>query len=936
MSAASPTPMGPGSHFTSLGRRTSARQALRKPTSRPAFGRSESQPVVPGAREAPMSANRLESHPSQLQYDATHDSSDDEIPAPMKLSALTKALLNDGGATDASAATAARRPNDALDQQPEPRAMTRRRSYLTRNSSSAVDDRELAPAQVPGPDRPLRESRRHTRTSSAAGAVAPSRQASPARARESSPPPRKRVVRLSNTPSVVPVQPGRLRRSLSTSTTKRPESRAGDMDESMHSAGAAAQADEADINTPAQPVRRVQIAVGSSHKRQSAGSSSGFASRSTGSSMRSDQEGPEDPQTAPRPQSAMGSVSRFGGSASVKSREEQNAQGSVRVKRLGKIPGSFLSGPARRGRRRESEEDRLARENEDGDMMYVQEQDDYPPPEFGRSGAEPQPPSFYESAYRDLAASGSPVSSKELRAGSRRQSHADLRMASLSEAHRVIEAAREEAAREPLEIPSTHDQENEVPAHSAFERPRPSVGLYPEIDQDRKLLRSPSLVEIGCRAVPRAASPERPILASVSQNVQKTPHIVIPMQRPAPPPPPKMSVLDAATATGGAATAKEAAKKRSIILKVNGRSYQRVDCIGRGGSAKVYRVTAENGKMFALKRVNIESADETMLKGYKGEINLLQKLTNVERVIQLYDFELNEEKHVLSVLMEIGELDLNTLLRVRQNQEGAKLDPVFIRYYWKEMLECLAAVHTHNIVHSDLKPANFVMVQGRLKLIDFGIANAIQSEETVNVHRETQVGTPSYMSPESLMDSSHYAFTSANGGRYWHGPRGPKLMKLGKPSDVWSLGCILYQMVYGNSPFGHIQNQMARCQAIINWSHKIDFPEKGIGGVKVPPSLLRTMKKCLDRDQHARPSCTQLLGEDDGFLYPIEYASDVMGAADSLPITEDLLGRIIQSVITRCRDRLPTDGEAIKTWPAAYWTSVRKAIEAKQSEGERR
>jgi serine/threonine-protein kinase TTK/MPS1 len=646
--------MGPGSHFTSLGRRTSARQALRKPTSRPAFSRSESQPAVQTAREAPLSAHCVESQPQQHQYDAMHDSSDDEMPVPMKLSALTKALLNDGGATDAPPAPTARRANNALDHQPEPRVMTRRRSYLTRNSSSAVDDRDPAPAQVLEPDRPLREPRRHTRTSSAAAGAGPSRQTSPARARDSSPPPRKRVVRLSNTPSVAPVQTGRLRRSLSTSTTRRPESHAGDVDESLHSAGAAAPAEEADINTPAQPVRRVQIAIGSSHKRQSAGSSSGFASRSASSSMRNDQEGPEDPQTAPRPQSAMGSVSRFGGSASVKSREEQNAQGSVRVKRLGKIPGSFLSGPARRGRRRESEEDRLARENDDGDMIYGlihgQEQDDYPPPEIGRSGGEPQPPSFYASAYRDLAASGSPVSSKELRAGSRRHSHADLRAASLSEAHKVIEAAREEAAREPLDLPSTHDQENEMPVPSAFEKRRPSAGLYPDKDRDKKPPQSPSLVEIGFRAVPRAASPERPILASLSQNVQKTPHVVIPMQRPAPPPPPKMSVLDAATATGGAATTKEAAKKRSIILKVNGRSYQRVDCIGRGGSAKVYRVTAENGKMFALKRVNIENADETMLKGYKGEINLLQKLTDVERVIQLYDFELNEEKHVLSVV----------------------------------------------------------------------------------------------------------------------------------------------------------------------------------------------------------------------------------------------------------------------------------------------
>lgn len=284
--------------------------------------------------------------------------------------------------------------------------------------------------------------------------------------------------------------------------------------------------------------------------------------------------------------------------------------------------------------------------------------------------------------------------------------------------------------------------------------------------------------------------------------------------------------------------------------------------------------------------------------------------------------------------MEIGELDLYTLLRVRQNPEGSKLDPVFIRFYWKEMLECLAAVHVHDIVHSDLKPANFVVVQGRLKLIDFGIANAIQTDETVNVHRETQVGTPNYMSPESLMDSNHYAFTSAHNGRpFMSGPRGPKLMKIGKPSDVWSLGCILYQMVYGNPPFAHIQNQMVRCQAIINWNHRIDFPEKGLGGVCVPPSLMRTMKHCLNREQHARPTCAELLSENDPFLYPMEYAPGIPGFEDSLPVTEELLGRIIQSVVARCRDRLPPDSESVSAWPAAYWVSVKKAIAQKEKDG---
>lgn len=287
--------------------------------------------------------------------------------------------------------------------------------------------------------------------------------------------------------------------------------------------------------------------------------------------------------------------------------------------------------------------------------------------------------------------------------------------------------------------------------------------------------------------------------------------------------------------------------------------------------------------------------------------------------------------------MEQGELDLNKLLQTRYNHEGSKLDPVFVRFYWKEMLECVSAVHTHDIVHSDLKPANFVLVQGRLKLIDFGIANAIQTEETVNVHRETQVGTPNYMSPESLMDTNQYAFTSANNGRFCIPPglskAAPKLMKLGKASDVWSLGCILYQMVYGTPPFGHIPNQMSRCQAIINWSHAIDFPERGVGGVPVPPSLVRTIRRCLNREQALRPTCDELLAPTDPFLYPIEFDPDVLGerGEKALPMTEEILGRIISSVVQRCRERLPTDGEYIGAWPGAYFSSVRKAVEARQA-----
>ncbi|KAI2472155.1 kinase-like protein [Annulohypoxylon bovei var. microspora] len=897
MSSASPTPAASGHHSTAVARKSSLRSGLR----RPQINRAETNPVSSAA------------HGSKSQF-AGNDSSDDEIPVPMKLSALTKALLNDEGTEpekdNGRVRTRAQSHRPSSPVRAEPEKPAKRRSVLSSSTTSNA------------------EERRHTRASSA---QIPSRPTSPVRSqpsRESSPV-RKRVVRLSASTgnsasaSASQVKPAK-RRSTSSSLAasrngNRPPSRA---DSSMAEDKAnASEVKDKDVNTPAQQGRVVRIVVGSSGNRGRSGSSAqssrptDLASSFHSHAAQSDEnDGPEVPRTAPRQtgSSNPGSASRPG-SNGYRSRYEDNqaVQSSMRVKRVGKVPGSFLSGPARRGRRRQSEEDA---ENEGEPLQSSQEPDGQQP----RDGNDYELVDNLASSYYvpDRLASGSPVSSRSsARASHRRE------LSSAEENGRAIRSRQTSPELDEIliphyripppkpELPAKHDQENEAPP--TFRRNKPSASSFLEkLEKDLPKIPTRPLnpVEVPSSAL-RPTSPERKALGSLNQNTPR---------RAAPAPPPKMSILEAATSTAGAATTVGAAKRRNY-MKVNGKCYTRLDSLGRGGSGKVYRVAADNGKMFALKRVSIEGADENTVRGFKGEIDLLKKLNNVERVVTLYDYEMNEEKQVLSLLMEMGELDLNTLLRLRLSPENARFDPVFVRYYWQEMLECLASVHAHDIVHSDLKPANFVVVQGRLKLIDFGIANAIQTDETVNVHRETQIGTPNYMSPESLIDSNA---TDAAGHRIssMTNPPRPKLMKLGKPSDIWSLGCILFQMVYGTPPFGHIPNQMARCHAIINWQYDIEFRDRGVGGAPVPPSLIRTMKRCLTRDLHLRPTCEELLSRTDPFLYPIE------APEGTLPITEELLGRIIQSVVTRCRDRMPTEAEALSVWPQAYWGSVAKAV----------
>jgi serine/threonine protein kinase len=279
------------------------------------------------------------------------------------------------------------------------------------------------------------------------------------------------------------------------------------------------------------------------------------------------------------------------------------------------------------------------------------------------------------------------------------------------------------------------------------------------------------------------------------------------------------------------------------LVSVANRKYVRLEQIGRGGSSKVYKVLGPDFKVYALKRVRPLHMNKKTLAIFQNEINLMKRLRGRPNIIELVDSEINVENKCIYMVMEMGDIDLSHLLKKRLEKKtpSPAANDNFLRMTWQQMLEAVHTIHQERIVHSDLKPANFLCVKGILKLIDFGIAKKI-SDDTVNIHRESQVGTLNYMSPESIMDTESHSGATPFGKKSQH-------MKLGRSSDIWSLGCILYQMVYGKTPFAHL-GMVQKLQAIINPNVKIHYPEYH------NQAVIDTIKSCLQYDAKLRPTIT--------------------------------------------------------------------------------
>jgi len=214
--------------------------------------------------------------------------------------------------------------------------------------------------------------------------------------------------------------------------------------------------------------------------------------------------------------------------------------------------------------------------------------------------------------------------------------------------------------------------------------------------------------------------------------------------------------------------------------------------LGRGGMGTVYKATdllkeeahdRETSIAIKVLKPGIVDADMTFM-ALQREARRAQQLAH-PNIVTVYDFDRADD--VIFMTMEFMQgRGLDQLL-----DEGA-LPIEEVRRITREVGEGLAYAHKRGIVHSDLKPENiFVLDDGRVKILDFGIARAWQAEQRDFVEDAVAGCTPAYASPEVLERKQ------ADPG-----------------DDVYALACVVAQMASGEHPFGWHSGLEARTKKL--------------------------------------------------------------------------------------------------------------------------
>lgn len=205
-----------------------------------------------------------------------------------------------------------------------------------------------------------------------------------------------------------------------------------------------------------------------------------------------------------------------------------------------------------------------------------------------------------------------------------------------------------------------------------------------------------------------------------------------------------------------------------------GRYVYSTRAIGKGAFSRVYKgFDIDSDEIVAIKIIDKMQLRDSLVDKLYEEISLLSKLQH-PGVAELRDF-LNDEENFYLILEYCAGGDLSGLIK------KGKIEEDVARNYMYQLVDVLRYLKSINIIHRDLKPQNILLSADfqTIKVTDFNFARELYDNDLA----DTMCGSPLYMAPE-IIEKQEYTVKS----------------------DLWSVGMILYEMVYGKHPYSDSYN----------------------------------------------------------------------------------------------------------------------------------